>query len=237
MPEKLSSIVRSVAQESNAQRSSQTTPTPWDAQLAHNRRESHETSSLGGAVRITRDNSNRDSRDSQRERIERLGISSRQHTRNESGNTGGASSGYDAEANHGTARRHEYDIQAMETDLSSPRSSLTKNPIPAPIVTVRSEFPTLTRSRQQQSLTCLVTVEVPDNNWHANPHDLNKVPPIPPLPAEDAYGTLKSPSSRHHEPREMLYEAPEILEEVSEELMSRVDNWHGLEFKRYALIS
>lgn len=223
-----------MAQESNTQRSSQTTPTQWDGHVAHNRRESHETSSIGAAIRITRENSsNRDSRDSQRERIERLGLHSRQHNRNESTNTGGASSGYDADPNHGPTRRHEYDIQAMETDLSSPRNSLAKNPIPAPIVTVRSEFPTLTRSRHQQSLTCLVTVEVPDNNWHANPQDLNKVPPIPPLPTEDGYGMMKSPVSRHSNSRDMIYEAPEILEEVTEELRSRVDNWHGLEFQRF----
>lgn len=187
---------------------------------------------MSGAIRLGRDNSNRDSRDSQRERIERLGITSRQHTRNESTNTAGASSGYDADANHGTTRRHEYDIQAMETDLTSPRSSLAKNPIPAPIVTVRSEFPTLTRSRHQQSLTCLVTVEVPDNNWHANPQDLNKVPQNPQFPADDNYSTLKSPVSRNNEMRDMVYDAPEVLDEVSDELMSRVDNWHGLEFKR-----
>lgn len=116
----------------------------------------------------------------------------------------------------------------METDLSSPRSNHTKNPIPAPIVTVRSEFPTLNRSRQQQSLTCLVTIEVPDGKWHPDPEDLRHAPPVPPLPQIDEYEE-KEPVAR---PRALSYDAPELLEEITEELRTRVDNWHGLDFQR-----
>jgi hypothetical protein len=59
---------------------------------------------------------------------------SRQHLRSDSGATGVASSHDYAAAQDG--RRHDYDVQSMETSLSSPRG-LLKNPIPAPTVTVR----------------------------------------------------------------------------------------------------
>lgn len=117
----------------------------------------------------------------------------------------------------------------METDLSSPRTSAIKNPIPSPVVTVRSEFPTLNRSRQQQSLTCLVTIEVPEGKWHPSPRDLQHAPPAQSLPQEDAYSSVKSPA---RPARPLPEEDLEALEEITEELKARVDNWHGLEFER-----
>jgi hypothetical protein len=223
-------MVRSVSlNESNNHRSAQNTPTPWDSQTVRDGRASHE-SSQRGHVRETRGGSNRDSRDSQRERIEQLGIGSRHHARNDSGATGGASSGdYGETQQNGASRRHDYDVQSMETDLSSHRNSHAKNPIPSPTVTVRSEFPTLNRSRQQQSLTCLVTIEVPDGKWHPDPEDLRHGPPIPPANQEQDY-SMKSPVIRQG--NDMSYESPDVLEEITEELRLRVDNWHGLEFTR-----
>lgn len=178
---------------------------------------------------MNRESSLRDSRDSQRSRIEKLGIGQRQHQRNDSGATGQASSTDYSEPPQ--ARRHDYDVQSMETDLSSPRHLAAKNPIPAPIVTVRSEFPTLSRSRQQQSLTCLVTIEVPEGKWHPDLDDLRHAPPVPPLPQDDGVSVKhrRSPPTPQPEP---IYEAPEVLGEVTEELKARVDNWHGLEFQR-----
>jgi hypothetical protein len=121
----------------------------------------------------------------------------------------------------------------METDLSSTRPpAAMKNPIPPPLVTVRSEFPTLNRSRQQQSLTCLVTIEVPAGKWHPDPEDMQAPPPVPPLPQDDTYGSIKSPVSTTNHARGLSFEPPELLEEITEELRSRVDNWHGLEFSR-----
>jgi hypothetical protein len=156
---------------------------------------------------------------------------SRQHTRNDSGATGAASSGDYADTHHNsTGRRHDYDVQSMETSLSSPRS-LLRNPIPAPTVTVRSEFPTLSRSRQQQSLTCLITIEVVEGKWRPDPEDMRTVPPLPSTHPSENYGRSKSPApSRAFE---SMYESPEVLDEVSEDLHSRVDNWHGLDFSRY----
>jgi hypothetical protein len=122
----------------------------------------------------------------------------------------------------------------MESDLS-PRATHIKNPIPAPIVTVRSEFPTLNRSRQQQPLTCLVTVEVPDGHWRPDMEDLRFTPLNSQLPAEDIYNPIRSPTmppSRPPPPEPKENIARENLDEIAEELRLRVDNWHGLEFAR-----
>lgn len=121
----------------------------------------------------------------------------------------------------------------METSLSSPRG-LLKSPIPAPTVTVRSEFPTLSRSRQQQSLTCLITVEVTEGKWRPDPDDMRGAAP-PPVPsiasATESFGRGKSPvNTRQYE---MPYESTEVLDEITEDLHARVDNWHGLDFSRF----
>lgn len=155
---------------------------------------------------------------------------SRQHLRSDSGATGIASSGEYAATHDG--RRHDYDVQSMESSLSSPRG-LLKSPIPAPTVTVRSEFPTLSKSRQQQSLTCLVTVEVVDGKWRPDPEDVRGVPPMPSIAgAAEQFGRTKSPS-RNNRHFDTPYESEEALDEITEDLHARVDNWHGLDFSRF----
>lgn len=134
----------------------------------------------------------------------------------------------------GPPRRHDYDVQSMESNLASPRASVARNPIPPPAVSVRSEFPTLTRSRQQQTLTCLVTIEVPDNKWRPDPDDLRTAPPVPTLRPEDTYA--RPPSPAQSAPRFYPYESQEVLEEMTRSLRSRVENWHGLDFSRYVPI-
>ncbi|TID14699.1 von Willebrand and RING finger domain-containing protein [Venturia nashicola] len=159
-----------------------------------------------------------------------------QHSRNDSGATGmtGLTSLQDHEG-PGNARRHDYDVQSMETSLNSPRAML-RNPIPAPAVTVRSEFPTLTRSRQQQSLTCLITVEVPEGKWRPSPEDTRPQPQHPggsPSGRASNYGSLKSPSNASHRRNNSTAESRQNLDDITEELHSRVDNWHGLDFSRF----
>lgn len=107
---------------------------------------------------------------------------------------------------------------------------MTRNPIPAPTVTVRSEFPTINRSRQQQTLTCLVTIEVPDNKWRPDPEDLQSAPPLAPPPRPEE--SIRAPSPARSAPRFYPYESAEVLGEQTENLRSRVDNWHGLDFSR-----
>jgi hypothetical protein len=235
--------VRSVQNDSStaASHRSATTPTPWDSQTVSSQHQQHGEQingrSRGGsdasAGRFTsnqgrqRDSSH--SRDRISERISERGPS-RQHVRTESGATGHASSNNDYTQD---GRRHDYDVQSMETSLSSPHG-LLKSPIPAPTVTVRSEFPTLSRSRQQQSLTCLITVEVTEGKWRPDPEDMRNVAP-PPVPAiasvTGSFNRGKSPvNTRHHE---SPYESTEMLDEITEDLHARVDNWHGLDFSRF----
>lgn len=156
------------------------------------------------------------------------------HARSDSEATGVASSGgYPETTQSGPARRHDYDVQAMETSLASPQA-VTRNPIPAPTVTLKSEFPTITRSRQQQTLTCLVTVEVPDIKWRPDPEDLQTAAPValPPLPSKQEQNFARPPSPARSAPRFYPYESDEVLQQVTDNLRGRVDNWHGLDFGR-----
>ena len=224
--EKLSNIVRSVS--ANDHRSQHTpTPTPWDGQTVR------PPSTESGPRRDMANGINsRDSRES-RERMDRYASHSRYgHTRNDSEATGAPSSvGYTETSVSGPPRRHDYDVQSMETNVTNPRGQAARNPIPPPAVSVRSEFPTLTRSRQQQTLTCLVTIEVPDNKWRPDPDDLRNAPPVPHTARTEEHFP-RPPSPARSAPRFFPYESPEVLDEITENLRVRVENWHGLDFTR-----
>lgn len=155
-----------------------------------------------------------------------------QHLRSPSGVTGAASSTEYTDSQHN--RRHDYDVQAMESDLSPRPASAFTHAIPAPTVTIRSEFPTLNRSRQQQPLTCLITVEVPEGSWQPGSEDLPQIPETSShvqIPREDPYMDKRHLSLL--DARSIPYEPQENLDEIAEDLRTRVDNWHGLEFDRY----
>ncbi|PKS10145.1 hypothetical protein jhhlp_001895 [Lomentospora prolificans] len=225
--EKITNLVRSASATDNR---SQNTPTPtpnaWEAPHAarapsvdSNQRQSGGRQGHGSL---------RDSREAPSDRY-----GSRGHVRSDSEATGVASSGgYPETTQSGPARRHDYDLQAMETTPGSPRG-VARNPIPAPTVTVRSEFPTMTKSRQQQTLTCLVTVEVPDNKWRPDPEDLAITPSVAPISARMDENYARPPSPARSAPRFYPYEAREVLDEMTENLRNRVDNWHGLDFSRF----
>ena len=229
---------RDAHQQSQQQRSAgsqRNTPVPWDSQPPErpNSRGSdynRDAKDAPSQREREREYKEREAREQQRERIEKYGGTNRQyHSRNESSHTGGSD---DYTEPHSSNRQpHIYDIQSMETALSSPRMSVTKNPIPSPSVTVRSEFPTLTRSRQQQSLTCLVTIEAPEGKWRPDPADLRGAPSLPPIQQEQNYNRPKSPA-QSHQTADWQTESPEALEEITEDLRVRVDNWHGLDFAR-----
>ncbi|KAH7067794.1 Pleckstrin homology domain-containing protein, partial [Paraphoma chrysanthemicola] len=237
--EKLSSIVRSVQSDSSAppsHRSATNTPTPWDNQTVSSEPQQHGAQTHGrsrngsdASGRFAPNQARQRDSSHSRDRGSDRGAS-RQHMRSESGATGHASSNNDYAQD---GRRHDYDVQSMETSLSSPRG-LLKSPIPAPTVTVRSEFPTLSRSRQQQSLTCLVTVEVTEGKWRPDPEDMRGVAP-PPVPSitstAESFGRGKSPVGNRQ--YEVPYESTEALDEITEDLHARVDNWHGLDFSRF----
>ncbi|KAK4980188.1 hypothetical protein LTR42_000495 [Elasticomyces elasticus] len=157
------------------------------------------------------------------------------HGRNESGDTGAVSKSDYAETQQTNGRRHDYDVQSMETSVSN-HKHIARNPIPPPTVTVRSEFPTLSKSRQQQSLTCLVTVEVVESKWQPNPEDLRSPPPVPTIPQETYEQPKQAPAARraeHTRAVDSVHEDRQLLEDVKEELYKRVDNWHGLDFARF----
>ncbi|CAI6334374.1 unnamed protein product [Periconia digitata] len=242
--EKLSTMVRSVQSDngsSQGQRSNQNTPTPWETQTvksgpSENTGRPRNDSDLSRGYQSTYASSrNRDMdgsmhhRDSDRIPERTNSVSTRQHhMRSDSGATGVASSADYSNTHDG---RHPYDLQSMESSLS-PRGMI-KSPIPPPTVTVRSEFPTLSKSRQQQSLTCLVTVEVVDGKWRADPDDMRSAPPIPSSAAAHAGSANRAKSPGQPRPFDTPYESDEVLEEITEDLHSRVDNWHGLDFSRF----
>ncbi|KAK0392821.1 hypothetical protein NLU13_2316 [Sarocladium strictum] len=233
--EKISNMVRSGADQRSAQ-----TPTPtWDSQTVRppsvdsgqRRAQQHQSSGRDSAARGTYRES-RETNSSDR-------YNSSRHARSDSEATGLASSGgYPETTQSGPPpRRHDYDLQAMETTPGSPRP-ITRNPIPAPTVTVRSEFPTINRSRQQQTLTCLVTVEVPDNNWRAAPEDLTGTAPqgapsVAPSLSARVEEAARPASPVQSAPRFYPYESSETLDEVTENLRNRVENWHSLDFARF----
>ena len=227
--EKLSSIVRSVSTSDQSIRSNQTpTPTLWDGQTVRPQSvESNSRKQRRDSSRESNGGSSRGSRDGR----DRYG-GPKSHNRNNSAMTDAPSSGgYTETTSSGPPRRHDYDVQSMESTLVSPRTSVARNPIPPPVVSVRSEFPTLNRSRHQQTLTCLVTIEVPDHKWRPDPEDLRTTPPVPVIRPEDTYA--RPPSPAQSAPRFYPYESPEVLEEMTKSLRGRVENWHGLDFGRY----
>lgn len=231
---KLSNMVRSIAQQSDAAsaRSAAPTPMPWDP---HPGEQVYNEPS-----RSSRDNSvNRESRDSQRMRIERLGLAN-QHSRNNSGN---ASSGDYQPQDMSSARRHDYDLHAMETNVTTePPTKDYRHVIPSPIVTVRSEFPTINRSQHQQSLTCLVTVEVPEAKWRYDEHSQT---PISPAMSQPIQRALQSLAPAPLQPNRYVIPPPQQstsfvppkssreLNQLTADLKARVENWHGLEFSRF----
>ncbi|KAK5080937.1 hypothetical protein LTR05_008253 [Lithohypha guttulata] len=233
---KLSNLVRSIAQQSDAvsTRSAAPTPMPWDGphpgeQLYNEPQRQPDKETIRGH------------RDSQAVRIERLGLVP-QHTRTHSGN---ASSGDYQPHDTTTTRRHDYDLHAMETSVAEqqPHADYKRN-LPTPIVTVRSEFPTINRSHHQQSLTCLVTVEVPEVKWRHHREDLlqNSTPlvatqglyeQLPPQPLAPAPLQLnRYPQSLKKSSTSSLRPSHE-LNQLTADLRIRVDNWHGLEFSRF----
>ena len=228
----LNKLVRSAQTPdiSERYRDDQTTPTPWDTdtirQQSHDSGRGHQRMTTREHLlpEQTRINGNHNDR--------RNDV----HRRNESDDTGATSSNHYAATQHTAPRRHDYDVHSMETAVSTSRL-LAKNPIPPPTVTVRTEFPTLTKSRQQQSLTCLVTVEVVEGKWQPNVEDLRNPVPVPATVSEVSYAPSKpqprvEPPAKPQRPVDSVHEDSH-LEEVKESLYKRCENWHGLDFQRF----
>ena len=229
--ENLNRLVRSVQSPDvkDRYRDFQPTPTPWETDTIKQNVQTRQRQQQ----RSTREHLLPEPQRAPDTRYERHnGV----HGRNESGDTGAVSSADYAETQHTNGRRHDYDVQSMETSVSNSKHN-ARNPIPPPTVTVRSEFPTLSKSRQQQSLTCLVTVEVVDGKWQPNLDDLRSPPPKPATIPEEAYEQSRPGLTRRRTDQsravDSVHEDLQRLEGVKDELQKRVDNWHGLDFSRF----
>lgn len=132
---------------------------------------------------------------------------------------------------HQTKSRRPESVQSVQTSATDPKNT-ARNPIPSPLVTVRSEFPTLNKSRHQQSLTCLVTVEVLEGKWHPRCDDIRSLPPVPSTISEEPFEPPVLPFSVYQKPVDSVHE-DSALDEARDDLLKRVDNWHGLEFERF----
>ncbi|GJC90197.1 E3 ubiquitin-protein ligase WAV3 [Colletotrichum liriopes] len=221
--EKISSLVKSSHSTDNRSNHTPTpTATPWDnptprpTSIESNQRNMPSTHTRESAPRST----GRDRDSSQPPTSERYGPS--RHARSDSEATGVASSG-----------------GYPETTQSGPRAGTTtmfrrwkrRREVRVGLPGIRSRR---RLSRQQQTLTCLITVEVPDNKWRPDPEDLGSAPPGPPAVnarIDDAFA--RPPSPARSAPRFYPYESREVLEEMTEHLRNRVDNWHGLDFSRF----
>ncbi|KAF8532777.1 Pleckstrin homology domain-containing protein [Trichophaea hybrida] len=138
--------------------------------------------------------------------------------------------------------RHDHDFPSGDGD-SSPCSS-TSIPIPPPTLNVKCEFPTLSRSKAQQSLTCLVTLEVPEKKWQICANDVTPAPSVtayhqqyqPPSPTDRSQYSIDRPDLAADGLRERDMDN-ELVEEhisnITDELRQRVENWHGLDFNRF----
>lgn len=128
-------------------------------------------------------------------------------------------------------KRIDYDALAGDMVAASMQHGNVKSPIPPPTLIVRSEYPTITRSRGQQSLTCLVTVEVPEGKWKPDPEDFRGFA----INSADLDEIIADPALSVDESAAMtddIVEPYEDLENTTNDLLSRVDNWHGLDFSR-----
>lgn len=163
----------------------------------------------------------------QRQHAELLQAQAQMHARSSSNGTSAYAAGPGGSSII-AARRNTQNGNSVEKPVNSPRASTVKNPIQPPVIYVRSEYPTLTKSRQQQSLTCLISVEVPEGKWQPDASDLNNFQGQPAQDTEKKTAPNSSPSQARFESPQ----SQEVLDEITEDLHSRVDNWHGLDFSR-----
>ncbi|KAF1822456.1 uncharacterized protein K489DRAFT_292355, partial [Dissoconium aciculare CBS 342.82] len=122
--------------------------------------------------------------------------------------------------------RSDHELPAVELP-SDGRNDLDRFPVQEPTIVMRSEFPSITKSRYQQSLTCMVTIEVAESSWPTLP-DSNLISPS--IQAKQEQLSLQPspmPNLPAHTPS--VQEGIEDLERAREELFQRVDDWHGLD--------
>jgi hypothetical protein len=99
-----------------------------------------------------------------------------------------------------------------------------RNPIPAPVVSVKCEFQTLTRLTRGQEISCLVTIEVPKGKWKPRHSELlclpTRVNDTRSMQSDDSYDT-----------DEELDEKALRLKDAAEQLYIKVPNWDKLDYR------
>ena len=91
----------------------------------------------------------------------------------------------------------------------------------------------MTRSKQAQSLTCLVTVEVFDTKIRPHFGQQQTLQNAASTTSEPVPGSRPpTPPAKDVEDEDKTARAQE-MESVAMGLHSRVDNWHGLDFSRW----
>jgi len=137
-------------------------------------------------------------------------------------------------------RRERQDHSEDDDDVSDHRSTITnskhtkhiRNPIPAPIVVIRSEYPSLTRLNKPQVCTCLVTIEVPKGRWKPRASDLDRaLLRVPQTRSMESDATDSMDDTVDDDMRESDLE----LEKKAKDLYENVSTWHGLPFDEYAM--
>lgn len=208
-------------------------PELWDDNAS--RSCSQRSSQLKTSLKPSRDRLLPDRDESVDRRSERHHAFHESHTRKSSRDTGVISNNGSSNSHQQhDSRPHDYDAASMVASVTNPHLQDTTM-IPAPLVTVRSEFPTLTKSRHQQSLTCLVTVEVVGRKWQASSIADSPRPPPPSSLAEERLESSPPrlrPVSQRSRPVDSVHEDTS-LQRIRDDLVRRVDNWHGLEYDRF----
>ncbi|KAI5296637.1 hypothetical protein KEM52_004469 [Ascosphaera acerosa] len=124
--------------------------------------------------------------------------------------------------------------KAASVDLDSAHRSHTLwRPIPPPSVAVRSEFPTVSRSNEQQPFTCLVTVEVPANGWTLDERDLHLPLSSRDVPTVEEETEPENRSRSQPEVPPLSHSPQSQLDQVASELTTRVMNWHNLDWRKF----
>lgn len=104
-----------------------------------------------------------------------------------------------------------------------------------PTIEMRTEFPYYTKSRWQQSLTCLVTIKVARRSGHAKPSNMRVAPQqyLPSIKEGRFMPSGELDESKHWSEMLNRENASRPLEGLHEKLVQRVKDWHGLDHSQF----
>lgn len=118
--------------------------------------------------------------------------------------------------------------------LNGKRRLSMKYPIAEPVIKLRSEFPSIIKSHKQQSLTCMITVEVAESKWPAHPVDFRQ-PAVVPATIDEELPAVQhiTDSAEEFNATQPSEKDLAVLEGLRDDLFQRVENWHGLDYQRF----